>query len=80
MSKRQLKLVEKDLLREEKLKDSMSYVEAPQKDHKVDEMSVDMNMPQVSEQNEIDDDVDANENEYLYDQNYDMDQNTKTPN
>ena len=29
MSKRQLKLVEKDLLREEKLKDSMSYVEAP---------------------------------------------------
>ena len=52
MSKRQLKIVEKNLQREEKLKESMSYVEAPQKDHKVDEMrdeeNVDMRMPQVS--------------------------------
>ena len=52
MSKRQLKIVEKNLQREEKLKESMSYVEAPHKDHKVDEMrdeeNVDMRMPQVS--------------------------------
>ena len=32
LSKRQMKIVEKNLLREEKLKESRSYVEAPKKD------------------------------------------------
>ena len=49
LSKRQMKMVEKNLLREEKLKESRSYEEAPKKDDMKDkDESEDMKMLSAS--------------------------------